>query len=490
MSGDAAGSEGRDAGAALPLCVDLDGTLVATDTLWECFVAGLRARPSFLARLPGWLLRGRPALKQELARVALPDVASLPYREDVLAYLREARQAGRRVVLATATDRAIAERVAAHVGVFTQVIASDGEHNLKAENKRRALESAFGQRGFEYLGDSGADRAVWEGAGAASCVGLSAGQRARVAQLAPLARHFEGSPASPSTWLHALRVHQWVKNVLVFVPLVMAHRFTEVSLLVHAATAFLCLCLSASAVYLFNDLMDLTADRAHPTKRRRPFASGVLPIPAGLAAVPVLVVVALGLSLVRLPALFTATLLGYLVLNTLYTFVLKRVAIADVIFLASLYSLRVLAGGFATGITVSEWLIVFSLFFFLNLAFLKRYADLGVVSEGAEGASPGRDYVTGDAPLLLSLGPASGYLATLVLALYITSDKVLELYRSPILLWLLVPLIVFWISRMWLVAQRGGMHEDPVLFTTRDPTSYAVGALAGGVLLGASLATL
>jgi 4-hydroxybenzoate polyprenyltransferase len=248
--------------------------------------------------------------------------------------------------------------------------------------------------------------------------------------------------------------------------------------------------LCASSVYVFNDLMDLPSDRAHPTKRNRPFASGVLAIPAGLAAAPLLVGAAGVLSALFLPLPFTLTLAGYLLLNGLYTFALKRVAIADVIFLASLYSLRVLAGGFATGVAVSPWLIAFSLFFFLNLAFLKRYADLRLVEKGGGTGSPGRDYAAEDAPLLLSLGPASGYMATVVLAFYVQSEKVATLYRTPDLLWLLIPLFVYWISRVWLVAHRGGMSDDPIVFTTRDRPSWAVAALAGATLVLATLVEL
>jgi 4-hydroxybenzoate polyprenyltransferase len=478
-----AGDPERDPGAdGLPLCVDLDGTLVATDTLWESLLVCLRTRPAALLRLPLWLLAGRSRLKAELTRAAPPDVPGLPYREEVVAYLREARAAGRPVTLATAQDRSVADAVAAHLGLFSAVIASDAGRNLKGARKREALEAAYGERGYEYLGDAAADVAVWEGAARASWVGLPPALERQVAARVPVGRRFERARASLATWLRALRVHQWVKNVLVFVPLVMAHRLSEPALAGRAALAFACLCLCASSVYVVNDLMDLAADRRHPTKRRRPFAAGHLSIPAGLATAPLLAGAALALSLAFLPLLFTGTLVAYLALSSLYTFALKRLAIADVIFLAGLYSLRVLAGGFATGVEVSPWLIAFSLFFFLNLAFLKRYADLRLVARGNGRGSPGRDYALEDAPLLLSLGPAAGYMAIVVLALYIQSAKVVTLYSRPVLLWLLIPLLAYWISRVWLVAHRGGMSDDPIVFTTRDAPSWGVAALAAGVL--------
>lgn len=478
-------------GAASPrglaLCVDLDGTLVATNTLWESLLACARQRPLELLRIPLWLARGRPALKRGLARAARLEAGSLPFRAEVVAYLRAARAEGRPVVLATASDRLVAEAVASHLGLFDAVLATEDGRNLKGARKREALERAFGRGGFEYLGDSAADLPVWEAAARASWVGLSPGQEARVAARTPVARRFQTPRAGPGAWLRALRVHQWVKNALVALPLVMAHRFDEPALLGLVGLAFVALSFCASSVYLGNDLMDLAADRAHPSKRGRPFASGELSIPAGLAVAPLLATAAFAISLAWLPASFTATLAVYLLLNVLYTFRLKQVAVADVIFLSGLYSLRVLAGGFATGIEVSPWLIAFSLFFFLNLAFLKRYTDLRLMPAGRDGLSPGRDYAPEDAPVVLALGPASGYMATLVLALYMQSEKVTTLYRQPDLLWLLVPLLVFWISRVWMVAHRGQMTEDPIVFTTRDAVSWAVLAAAGAVLLLATI---
>ena len=473
---------------SLPLCVDLDGTLVATDTLWEGVLALVRRRPALLVRLPLWLLRGRGGFKAALVRHARAEPAALPYRDEVVAYLEEARRAGRQLVLTTASRREVAEAVAQHLGLFHGVMASDEGVNLKGRHKAEALARAFGEGGFEYIGDAAADRAVFQRAGAASSVGRGGERAARAAEETPVVRHFEAPGAGLRVWLRALRVHQWVKNLLLFLPLLASHRFTETALWGDALVAFLALSLCASSVYVFNDLMDLEADRAHPTKRRRPFAAGRIAIPWALASVPVLLGAAFGLSAALLPPLFTAALLAYLLLNGLYTFWLKRVAIADVVFLACLYSLRVLAGGFALGIVVSPWLMGFSLFFFLNLAFLKRYADLRLVAREAGAGSPGRDYAVEDAPLLLSLGPASGTMAAVVLALYVQSDQVALLYARPELLWGLIPLVMYWISRFWLIAHRGRMADDPVLFATRDPVSFAVAALGAAVLaLGALL---
>jgi 4-hydroxybenzoate polyprenyltransferase/phosphoserine phosphatase len=476
--------------AELPLCVDLDGTLVATDTLVESFVRGLATRPLSMLALPLRLLRGRAATKAWLAALAPPDAATLPYRAEVLDYLREARAEGRRVVLATASDRAIAEAVAAELGLFTEVLASAEGHNLKGARKRETLEGMFGSRGFEYLGDSAADLAVWDGAARASTVGLGPRAQARVAARAPLGRHFAVPPSTPRTWLRALRVHQWVKNLLVFLPMIMAHEVADPGLWGRSALAFLALSLCASAVYVGNDLADLAADRGHPTKRRRPFAAGRLPLWAGLAAVPLLLGAGLGLALAALPAVFAACLGAYVALSATYTFVLKRVAVVDVVVLAGLYCLRVLAGGLAVAIDVSPWLMGFCLFFFLSLAFLKRYAELRLLAEQGSPRAGGRDYEVGDAPLLLAVGTGSGLLAALVLALYVQSERVVVLYAEPALLWFLVPLLVFWTTRIWLLAQRGRIVDDPVLATARDPVSYAVAAAAALILAAATLLQL
>lgn len=480
-------SEPAAAGRAIPLCVDLDHTLVATDTLLEAVLVCVRRRPATLLGLPLRLLGGRARLKAWLAERGPVDPAMLPYRGDVIAYLEEARAAGRSVVLATAAHRSTAEAVAAHLGLFDAVVASDRDANLKAGRKGDALASAYGEKGFEYLGDARADLAVWERAGQASAVGLSPARKRRLERIVPVERHFPVPRAGWRTWLRALRTRQWVKNVLVFLPLVMSHRFNELPVVGQAMLAFVAFCLISSSVYLANDLLDLPADRQHPTKRRRAFASGTVSIGKGLVLLPLLVGAGLGLSLWLLPPLFTAALLGYLALNVLYSFGLKQVAIADVILLAILYGLRVLAGGIATATPVSAWLIAFCLFFFLNLAFLKRYADLRLLESAEQEHAPGRDYQVGDAALILSLGPASAYMAAVILALYIHSNHVRVLYHRPQALWLLVPLLVYWVSRMWLLAHRGRMTDDPVLFTTRDPASYVVGAGAVAVLVLAAL---
>jgi len=478
------------AGGALPLCVDLDGTLLVTDSLHELAVGLAGQRPLDLLRIPGWLAGGRAYLKARLAeRVAL-DAAHLPYRGEVLEALRAARAEGRPCVLVTAADRRVAEAVAAHLGLFDEVLASDGADNLKGRSKADELGQRFGRGGFEYLGDARADLPVWEAAGAASLVAPSGSLERRVAARLPVARSLgtRGGPGERArAWLRALRVHQWVKNALVLLPLLASHRLGEPALWAPAALAFAAFSLAASAVYVANDLLDLAADRAHPTKQRRPFASGALPIAKGALAIPLLLGLAAALAIWGLPPAFLGVLGVYVAANALYSVWLKRVAIADVILLASLYTLRVVAGGVAIGVTPSPWLLGFSLFFFLNLAFLKRHVDVRRLDAAAGDRTPGRDYQASDLPLLASMGLAAGYMALVILALYIQSESVRLLYRNPGRLWLAAPLVAYWTSRMWLLSHRGDMNDDPVAFAVRDWVSWVVAGAGLAIGVAATL---
>jgi len=476
----------------LPLCVDLDGTLLRTDSLHELAVGLLAQRPLDLWKLPGWLLRGRAHLKARLTERVQLSAERLPYRTEVADEVRARADAGRATLLVTAADQSVADQIAAHVGGFSEVLGSDGTENLKGKRKASALVERFGRGGFAYVGDSRADLPVWEAAEGAHLAAPSARLQQRVAARVPVRGTF-GRAATwgeqLSAWRRELRVHQWAKNLLLFLPLFASHQLFEPRLLVLAALAFASFCLVSSGVYLLNDLVDLDADRAHPSKRLRPFASGDLPLWSGVALAPALVLAAFGLAAAGLPRDFLGVLGVYVAANVAYSLVLKRIAVADVLLLAALYVLRVVAGGVAVGVPPSPWLLGFCLFFFLNLAFLKRYQELQRMQGTAEPRAAGRGYRTSDLDLLRSLGPSAGYLAVAVLALYIQSQAVAELYARPWLLWLAAPLAIFWITRVWLFAHRGDMDDDPVLFALRDRTSWAV-AIAGGVLAAFAAAPL
>ena len=450
--------------AAVPLCVDLDGTLLKSDMLMECLAVAAKRAPWLFLALPFWLLRGRAAMKRELATRVAPDAATLPYDEAFLGELRRQRAAGRAIWLATASDALLAQRVADHLGVFDGVIASDGRRNLKRAAKARVLVERFGERGFDYAGEDRHDVPVWKHAREPVVV------RRERRPLRSLAR--------------GLRLYQWAKNLLVFVPLLTAHRL-EAGSLESAAIAFLAFSLTASAVYLLNDLLDLQDDRRHPQKRHRALAAGELPIAAAFLWVPLLVAAA-AFACTLLPWRFGALLGAYLAANFAYALWLKRLALVDVFMLAGLYTLRILAGAAAIAVPVSHWLLAFSLFAFLSIALVKRYVEVANVAARDESRVGGRAYTPRDGPLLAMLGVGSACLAVLVFALYITSPQVVPLYRTPALLWFAVPLLLYWLSRTWMLAHRGLLHEDPLLFALHDRASYATGAAIALVMLAAT----
>lgn len=466
---------------AVPLCVDLDGTLIRTDLLWESMARLLKRNPFWLLVLPFWWMKGRACLKRQIAARVAVDPAALPYHEPFLEFLRSLKRDGRPLVLATASDGALARQVAEHVGLFDEVVASDGQTNLRGAAKVCKLTEKFGKRGFDYAGNSAVDLAVWEQARAAIVVNASEELEARAGRLVQVSRTFCAAKAKFPEMLRAVRPHQWVKNLIIFVPLLTSHQLGNPPLMLGALWAFVSFSLCASAVYLLNDLLDLDADRRHPSKRFRPFASGDLSLSVGFMMVPLLLVFGLGLA-AWLSASFLGVVLLYLLLTTAYSCQLKQVALLDVFILASLYTLRLIAGHEATGVRYSTWLLMFSMFIFLSLALVKRYVEVASLRQQNQVTTHGRGYFVKDLELIAWLGAGSGYLAVLVLALYVHSPEVRKLYQHPALLLLVCPLLLYWISRVWLIAHRGGMHGDPVVFALKDRASYLVGLLTLAVI--------
>jgi len=464
---------------APPLVVDLDGTLVHTDLLVESALALLHKSPFQGFKFFLWLLRGKAQLKHEIARRVDFNAKLLPYNTALIDWLREQAK-HRQVVLSTASDMLLAKAVADHLGFFSAVIASDGDTNNAGHRKAERLVARFGEKGFDYVGNDSVDLDVWKHAHAAIVVSHSADLAKKAALLCPTTQDFHPPRRTLRPWVKALRLHQWVKNILVFVPALAAHvLFTPVAL--KSAYAFVCFGICASSVYLLNDLLDLPADRRHHSKRRRPFAAGTLPAIHGVALMPVALALAFVLS-IPLGAYFALVLAGYYLLTLAYSFYFKRKVMADVIVLAGLYTIRILAGSAAIGIAPSFWLLAFSMFVFLSLAMLKRYTELQAMKmEGRIGAK-GRGYHVDDLPLLQSLGGASGYIAVLVLALYIDSTQSQSLYRRPHLLWAICPIMLYWISRAWAIAHRGIMHDDPVVFAIKDRTSQILMIFAAAAM--------
>ncbi len=485
--------------SSLPvLLVDLDGTLVKSDTLHDAALGLVRHHPKALTKLPGWLLEGKAALKHHIAGLVQLDVEHLPYNRTLLRFLEQQRAEGRTIYLATAADQATAERVANHLELFAGVLASDGAVNLSGRRKLEAFRERFGD-GFSYIGNARVDlpilKACREPMVSNPTLGLRVGLRS--AGIRPVQNFTER--ASPlKAWLKAIRIHQWAKNLLIFLPLLLAHEHAS-GLVLAAVLAFLSFGLCASATYIVNDLLDLDADRIHPRKRRRPFAAGELSALAGIAVIALFLIGSVVLALavphaagyfspklaLERPDRFLFWLCVYAVTTLAYSLRLKRMVIVDVIVLSGLYTIRILAGSAATGVAVSTWLASFSVFFFLSLAFVKRFAELESLRERGGAMARGRGYHIADLEQLRTFGSASGYVSVAVLTLYISNLDAAELYRHSHRLWLLVPLLLWWISRLWLVASRGQLNEDPVIYAVTDRKSLLMGLAVLAIVIAA-----
>lgn len=467
---------GSDPFDGRPLVVDLDGTLLKTDLLAETANRFLTRHPFRSYRLVHWLMSGKSTLKERLAEQGEIDPRWLPYNEPLLAWLRDQKAQGRRLVLATASHFALAQSVAAHLDLFEEVVGSDADTNLKSERKRDELVSRYGDHGFDYVGDSAADLAVWSSAQCAYAVSSSPRLIARARSVCD-AVQVMGTGRRPlfKSLLRSLRPYQWVKNLLVLVPLFAAHRYGDEPSVARALLATFVFCLIASSAYLLNDLADVSHDRHHRNKSRRPLAAGDLSLVQAWVIWPALLAAAFALAGWLLPAPLAGALAGYFVLTVSYSLRLKRVAVVDVLVLAGLYTIRVAAGAFAIDVPLSFWLLAFSMFLFLSLALIKRYSELKSSGEDGGHGTSGRGYYHKDLEVVQGLGTSSGYIAVLVLALYIQDADTSALYRSPRFIWLACPLLLFWISRAWIIAHRGQMHDDPIVFALKDRVSWLVG---------------
>ena len=413
-----------------PLCVDLDGTLIRSDLLLESLLLLLKRNPLYLFRALGWLFQGKAAFKSQIARRVELDPATLPYDREFLSWLRVQRQTGRTLWLCTVSNEQLANRVAAHLNLFDGVVASNDAKDLASRDN-------------EYLPS----------------------QRRPVRALC-----------------RALRPHQWVKNFLVLAPLLAAHHLTVAGSLVKGLLGVVAFCLCASSVYILNDLLDLNADRSHPRKSKRPFACGDLSIRTGLLLAPALFFIA-ALLAVLLPERFIEVFATYYLITIAYSLFLKGRVIVDALTLAGLYTLRVIAGAAAVSVPLSFWMLLFSVFLFLSLAFVKRFAELDALRRQQRLNAVGRGYIVGDLTILQSLGSAAGYLSVLVLALYINSPEIQSLYHQPKVIWMLCVLMLYWVSHIWMKAQRGEMYDDPVVFAFKDRTSIAVASVAALTVL-------
>ena len=468
------------------LVVDLDGTLIHTDMLHESALRVFRDNPFEILRTPFLLVKGKAFLKKFLASKAEFDPKTLPYNEKLLEWLKQKHIEGRRLILCTASDKSIADSIAEHLGIFDEVIASDGVSNLVGVHKAAALVQRFQHHGYDYAGNSHKDLPVWLHAHKAIVVNASSDLIKKAQDIATVERVFPKQDIGFSAWCGVLRIHQWLKNLLLFIPLIAAHDLSNGAAWTSLLLAFVAFSLCASSAYIANDLLDLESDRRHPRKRNRPFASGLVSTWVGVLVAPLLLIVSLGVA-AMVGKQFVSWLIFYFALTSAYSMVLKRLMLVDCITLALLYTLRIIAGAAVVGHNLSFWMLAFSVFLFLSLAFVKRYAELVFQLLSDHEKIHGRGYHTTDTPLIQTMGIVAGYSSVLVLALYLNSAAVTQLYTAPELIWGAVPVMLFWVSWMWMKAHRGEMHDDPLVFAFKDRASLGAGVAFAAILVTGSV---
>lgn len=456
-----------------PIFVDLDGTLIATDTLVESILLFLRNNPINIFLLIVWLFKGKAKFKSNVVKNVKPKAELLPYNSEVLDYLKKEKKKGKQVYLITASNQIVADSIANYIKIFDGAYGSSRNINLSGKRKLDVIDKITQGTSFDYIGNSADDIPVWEKADRKILVNTPSRIKKKII---PISKVLTLIPRvnvlSIKTTLKAIRVHQWAKNSLLFLPILMAHQFSNINSLISTVWAFLSFSFCASSVYVLNDLLDLETDRKHPTKRTRPFASGDLSIAVGIMLLFGLLLVGIAISVIKLSTTFLIVLLFYMIVTTLYSLILKQILMVDVIILGGLYTLRIAAGSVASMVEVSSWLLVFSMFFFLSLAFMKRYADLILIKKNKDESIAGRGYSLEDLDLVQKSGITSGFVAILVLALYVNSAHVMVLYKSPILIWLVLPVLLYWLMRMWAVTNRGEMDDDPIIYAVKDKMSY------------------
>lgn len=478
---------GPDA-SALPLAVDLDGTLLLTDTLFEAVAINLKRRPLWTLLQLLILPFAIASTKARLTRGVNLDIDYLPINADVLAYCRDARAEGRELLLVTAADQSVANQAGARFGnLFQHVVGSDGKTNNKGGAKARKLQ-ALCPNGFEYVGDSPADMKVWRKAKAASFVGGGAARGRAIARLKiPVARRFERPKATLKVWRKALRLHQWAKNALVFIAPILAMQYDRPLVMAQCLAAWVLMGVLASGTYVLNDLLDLDADRRHHSKKKRAFAAGAIKLWQGFVAAPVLILIGVGgAAVLSLP--FAIAMLAYLTTTLTYSMVLKRIPLLDAMILGFLFTLRIIMGGVLVGVPVTEWLIVLSMFLFVSLSLAKRHVEVLRKTAQGERKVANRGYVAEDAALTLGFGLATATATPMILVLYLLDERNIRgLYGNAGWLWAAPVVLSLWLMRVWLLANRGELDDDPVSFAVKDPQSLVLGAFLAACFAAAAV---
>lgn len=455
-----------------PLVVDLDGTLINTDLLHESILIYIQNNLLKIFNIFIWLFIGKANLKRKLALSVDLDVSLLPFNHDFIMFLKHEHKNGRKLVLATGADEKYACKISDYLGIFSSVFASNGSINLTGYNKRKVLVEQYGKGGYDYAGNCFSDLDIWSFSNKAIIVNGNNKLIHRANKIAEVSNVFTKVSYNFSSFFRAIRIHQWVKNILVFVPFFLAHEYLNLDSWGKAFVTFFTFGLSASIIYIINDLIDLSNDRKHRTKRSRPFASGELSIISGITLIPLLLSLC-GISLYfsNLSINFIYCLCTYITISLIYSLYLKRIAILDLVALAMLYNIRIIAGAMAVTVDLSFWLLTFSMFMFFGLACSKRYTELLVSHITNKEKLNGRDYIIDDLPLLLMFGASSGLISILVLAFYINSEAISNLYQYPEFIWAICPIMLYWITRFWMLTHRKLMHDDPIVFALKDRAS-------------------
>ncbi len=469
---------------APPLVIDLDGTLLRTDLFHESILRLVKINPWAVACIPVWLPRGKAYVKHRVSGLVKLDSATLPFHEELIAWLRLERARGRRIVLATASDRAQAEAVVAQLELFDEIIGSDGIRNLRGHEKLKAIREYLGDQ-FDYAGDATPDLPLWQASREAILSNPSLPLEIKAKRVANVTKVFRYPANRPKTVLKALRVYQWVKNLLLFIPLV-THRIHQPAVILDVVVAFLAFGFCASSVYVANDLLDLESDRHHANRKNRPFANGSITVRVGVYLTVVCFSAGMLLAF-ALGGAFPLLLLGYVCLSSLYSYGLKRIPVVDVVTLATLYLVRVAAGHVVTGIEPSLWLVPLTFFLFLSLALSKRAAELIRLRKGGGHLTPGRGYNVDDLGRVFAAGISSGLISALVLVFYINSAGVCILVTQPWARWGLIPVHLYFILRLWLTCWRGQLDDDPILYTAKAKSTYVLLAIALLILAAAMM---
>ena len=453
------------------LVVDLDDTLIFSDMLHETFWAAFSNDYRIPIKSVTWLIRGKEKLKNKLGISAEINVENLPYNNDVINYIKKHRKQGGYTALVSASNQAVAEKIAKFLNLFDEVKGSSENLNLKGHAKAKFLITRFGVKNYDYMGDSLNDLPIWKNANKAITVNANSSTIKECEKINSNYHHLKSELSQNIffNYLKVIRTYQWIKNILVFVPMFAAHQLTKDNF-IDSSLAFIAFCLIASSVYVINDLFDLNADRAHPIKKLRPFAIGTIPIKNGLIIFLLLFVPGIVISFI-IEFYFFLLVLIYFTLSFLYSIVFKKKVILDICILGILYTFRIVGGGFTTEIQLSFWLLAFSIFLFLSLAAIKRQSELVDLKNRKRINIIGRGYLTNDLPIISTIAISSGFISVLLAGLYINSPDVLALYSKPWTLGVASIILLFWIMNIVFASSRGLVNDDPIIYAIKDNTS-------------------